>query len=179
MNLNELRDKAYQCAIAHGWHEEEHSNEHFLCLVISELMEAVQADRIGKRAGRKEFETCPSWISFDIFIKDSVEDELADACIRLLDLAGLRGIDLTDFTEEDMENAAKDYNDCTFTERIYDISTTQLKIECEYYPLTNLINGTLFSIFGLARHLNIDILWHIEQKICYNELRPYKHNKRY
>lgn len=28
MNLNELRDKAYQCAIAHGWHEEEHSNEH-------------------------------------------------------------------------------------------------------------------------------------------------------
>lgn len=179
MNLNELKDKAYQCAIAHGWHEEEHSNEHWLCLVMSELMEAVQADRVGKRAGRKEFESFPSHISFDLFIKDSVEDELADACIRLFDLAGLRDIDLIDFTEEEMESAAKDYNDCTFTESIYDISTTTLKINREYYQLNNQINGTLFSVFGLARHLNIDILWHIEQKIRYNELRPYKHNKIY
>lgn len=45
MNLNELRDKAYQCAVVHGWHEENLSDEHFLCLVISELMEAVEADR--------------------------------------------------------------------------------------------------------------------------------------
>lgn len=48
MNLNKLRDKAYQCAVAHGWHEENLSDEHFLCLVISELMEAVEADRKGK-----------------------------------------------------------------------------------------------------------------------------------
>ena len=33
MNLNKLRDKAYQCAVAHGWHEENLSDEHFLCLV--------------------------------------------------------------------------------------------------------------------------------------------------
>ena len=45
MNLNELRDKAYRNAVAHGWHEENLSDEHFLCLVISELMEAVEADR--------------------------------------------------------------------------------------------------------------------------------------
>lgn len=50
MNLNKLRDKAYQCAVAHGWHEENLSDEHFLCLVISELMEAVEADRKGKHA---------------------------------------------------------------------------------------------------------------------------------
>lgn len=30
MNLNKLRDKAYQCAVAHGWHEENLSDEHFL-----------------------------------------------------------------------------------------------------------------------------------------------------
>lgn len=47
-NLNDLRDKAYQCAVAHGWHEDNLSDEHFLCLVISELMEAVEADRKGK-----------------------------------------------------------------------------------------------------------------------------------
>lgn len=49
MNLNNLRDSAYKNAVAHGWHEENLSNEHFLCLVISELMEAVQADRKKKR----------------------------------------------------------------------------------------------------------------------------------
>ena len=56
MNLNKLRDKAYQCAVAHGWHEENLSDEHFLCLVISELMEAVEADRKGKHANRGNLE---------------------------------------------------------------------------------------------------------------------------
>ena len=52
MNLNELRDKAYRNAVTHGFHDEELSNEHCLCLVISELMEAVEADRKG-RLGKK------------------------------------------------------------------------------------------------------------------------------
>ena len=59
MNLNELRNQAYRNAVVHGWHEENLSDEHFLCLVMSELMEAVNADRKGKRALRKIFEaTC-------------------------------------------------------------------------------------------------------------------------
>ena len=45
MNLNELRDKTYKIACEHGFHDNELSNEHCLCLVISELMEAVEADR--------------------------------------------------------------------------------------------------------------------------------------
>ena len=48
MNLNELRDRAYKTACDRGFHDEELSNEHCLCLVISELMEAVEADRKGK-----------------------------------------------------------------------------------------------------------------------------------
>lgn len=55
MNLNQLRDKAYQCAVAHGWHEENLSDEHFLCLVISELMKAVEADRKGRHSDTKKF----------------------------------------------------------------------------------------------------------------------------
>lgn len=50
INLNKLRDEAYQNAVEHGWHDEDLSTEHFLCLVISELMEAVQAERKGKRS---------------------------------------------------------------------------------------------------------------------------------
>ena len=56
MNLNELRDKAYKIACEHGFHDTELSNKHFLCLIISELMEAVEADRGGKRANVDWFE---------------------------------------------------------------------------------------------------------------------------
>ena len=54
-DLNILKDRAYNNAVAHGWHEEDLSNEHFLCLVISELMEAVEADRKGQRAEKNKF----------------------------------------------------------------------------------------------------------------------------
>ncbi len=194
MNLNKLRDKAYQCAIAHGWHEEEHSNEHYFCLIISELMEAVQADRKDQRANVamfKDWEYNGLPISednrtkvfkeyYDEFIKDSVEEELADACIRIFDFAGLRNIEIADFIEEEIRDASESCNDETFTESIYAISTTSLRFEYEYdYQLKEQLNGMLLDIFGLAKHLNIDILWHIENKMRYNELRPYKHNKRY
>jgi hypothetical protein len=45
IDLNALRDRAYKTACEHGFHDQELSNEHCLCLVISELMEAVEADR--------------------------------------------------------------------------------------------------------------------------------------
>ena len=45
MNLNELRDEAYSIAKANGWHEEEHNDSHWLMLIITEIAEAVQADR--------------------------------------------------------------------------------------------------------------------------------------
>ena len=38
-NLNILRDKAYKTACEHGFHEQELSNEHCFCLVISELVD--------------------------------------------------------------------------------------------------------------------------------------------
>lgn len=47
--FNELSKRAYKCACEHGFHNEERSNEHWLCLVVSELMEAVEADRKRKR----------------------------------------------------------------------------------------------------------------------------------
>ena len=62
-------------------------------------MEAVEADRKGKHANRKQFDYYMKQrkrddnkfvYAFRHGIKDTVEDELADACIRIFDLAGLR-----------------------------------------------------------------------------------------
>ena len=176
MNLNKLRDKAYKCAVAHGWHEEKKSNRHLLCLVISELMEAVEADRKGKHANLNMYhEICRSYIpsipkkngfifAYEETIKGTVEEELADACIRLFDYAGVTGYDLDDFdyNESDTDN----YSEMTFTESMYNITNYIMEWD---------ITVVLDEIFAFCRDRNIDIFWHIEQKMKYNELRPYKH----
>ena len=187
MNLNKLRDRAYKTACEHGFHDEELSNEHCLCLVISELMEAVEADRKGKRFNKDAKDTyeliqnikfCK--VIYDNYIKGSIEEELADAVIRLLDLCGLRNIFIEDFTEDMLYEAAESCNEESFTESIYTISTIPVRCEYKYdYLLERQLDGMLLAIFGLAKHLDIDLLWHIEQKMRYNELRENKHGKMY
>ncbi|WP_196051999.1 hypothetical protein [Bacteroides clarus] len=188
MNLNELRDRAYKTACDHGFHDEELSNEHCLCLVISELMEAVEADRKGKRFNKDAKETyeliqnvkfCK--VIYKNYIKGSVEEELADAVIRLLDLSGLRNIHLELVTKDigdSIDEIAEYYKDDTFTEAIYHISTLPV-IYAGLCGYNTAINETILSIFGLAKHLDIDLIWHVEQKMCYNELRESKHGKKY
>ena len=195
IDLNALRDKAYKIACDHGFHDIELSNEHCLMLVITELSEAVEADRKLKYANRKVFEEIIKlphrdyaskesiWSShFETYIKDTIEDELSDAVIRLLDLAGLRNIsiglammDLNSDTIGDMAEACKDE---TFTESIYDISVLPERYK-GLYDFSTAVNDMLLSIFGLAKHLNIDLMWHIEQKMKYNELREKMHGKKY
>ena len=51
-DLNKLAAEAHANAVEKGFWEGKPSNEHFLCLVISELMEAVEADRGSHRNRR-------------------------------------------------------------------------------------------------------------------------------
>ena len=85
-------------------------------------------------------------------------DELADACIRLFDLCGLRKIDINDFTEE----------------MIYEATES-----CNGYSFEKQVKSMLVGIIGFANYTGIDLLWHINQKMRYNELRENKHGKRY
>lgn len=104
LDLNTLRNRAYQNACDHGFHDRELSDNHCFMLVITELSEAVEADRKGRRADKAEFESVVSSNSdhmseafvdaFERLVKDTVEDELAVTVIRMLDMAGLRGINL-------------------------------------------------------------------------------------
>lgn len=158
----------------------------------SELMEAVEADRKGKRADRESFKSSYEdeephddvnfKYCFEKYIKDCVGDELADACIRLFDLCGLRKIDINDFTEEMIYEATESCNGETFTESIYAISTIPVRYEYEYeygYSFEKQVKSMLLGIIGFANYTGIDLLWHIEQKMRYNELRPMLNGKRY
>ena len=92
LDLNTLRNRAYQNACDHGFHDRELSDNHCFMLVITELSEAVEADRKGRRADKAEFESVVSSNSdhmseafvdaFERLVKDTVEDELADTVIR-------------------------------------------------------------------------------------------------
>lgn len=179
MNLNKLRDKAYQCAVAHGWHEENLSDEHFLCLVISELMEAVEADRKGNHADTDAFNKYYNRIdfkeNFERQIKGTVEEELADACIRLLDLAGLRNVDLGEVTLDELKHS-EGFFDWTFTESmfflVYNLTNTDF---IESHSFDSYLRASMMEILSFCVKKNINIFWHIEQKMKYNELRPFMH----
>lgn len=186
INLNKWRDRAYKTACEHGFHDKELSNEHCLMLVITELSETVEADRKDKYADIglfKEWQSNPLPISeelrisrfkqdFEEFIKGTVEEELADAAIRLLDLCGLRNIELENdcLDDEVLEDYSSIFIGKTFTESIFNITKNLID--------RNIVLS-LIKIFGLAKHLGIDLLWHIEQKQRYNELRPKLNGKRY
>ena len=191
MNLNELRNRAYKTAREHGFHDKELSNEHLLCLVISELMEAIEADRKGKYFPIDEIEEYNNLQKgefripvFKNYIKDTVEDELADVVIRLLDLAGLRSIDLSALQEPlfNKFNINPEFirwkfqlKEMSFTERIFFLCSIFSSGE----GIEDIVRSAILTIFLNADILGIDLLWHIDQKMKYNELRPAMHGKKY
>ncbi len=150
-------------------------------LVITEIGELVQADRkgkvmeIGSPAAQKLMENdmedgATFEEFFEDFVKDSLEDEMADVAIRLLDLAGKCAIEIDESCV-----TAWPFEEYSFTE-----SACQL-CYCltGYAEFHSKINYAIAFIREWAKHLDIDLEWHIEQKMRYNETRPVKHGKKY
>lgn len=192
MTWNELRDNAYRTAKTHGFHTGSESVQHYLTLVVSELSEAVEADRRRKHAllDRFNFEkdtpqapdhVIEHWrFVFEQFVKDTVEDELADATIRLLDLSGLLDIDLDLKVDEyigkyydEMEISSR-WNGMSLTEHIWDVLTVLV-----YKDPQDAICEAIGYLFCLAIDLGMNLQEHIQLKMTYNEMRSYKHGKSY
>ena len=177
---NELRDRAYQCVCKHGFHDVGYSDEHWLMLIITEISEAVDADRKGKHANKEYIEEELTNLEskgyfirgFDYLIKGSVEEELADIVIRCLDLAGLKGIDINSPEHDFMEDSI------SFNESMFLLCKTIFYTQ-ESYPLMITIKSLLSMTLCIAKYYNIDLLYHIEQKMKYNELRPMLNGKNY
>ncbi len=130
MTLNEWAVRALEIAAQKGFHDTEKELEtaltgkdalvkevsslqtaRRLALVHSEVSEALEACRKGKRADLDAFKSDgETKEAFEAYVKDSFEDELADAVIRLLELAAIENIDIETHVRLKMEyNAARSY----------------------------------------------------------------------
>lgn len=120
--LNEASQKIHEANKGKGFYDKPREIGTLLMLVVSELSEALEADRKYRHADLYTFEKMINdaiiqnkkfangempvkfkenndieylkKITFEISIKDSFEDEIADAMIRLLDLCGYLNIDI-------------------------------------------------------------------------------------
>lgn len=103
--LRSLRYEIHSNNKAKGFWDTKRNFGELLMLVTSELSEALEAHRSGKKANRSKYlndvmhapafhEKAIERKAFEEHIKNSVEDEIADAVIRLLDMASGLHIDL-------------------------------------------------------------------------------------
>lgn len=112
--LNELSKNIYEGNKARGFWDKERNIGETLMLVVTELAEALEAHRAGKLSTYADkmayVESDDTAQAFKDYIKDSFEDEIADAVIRLLDMCGGFGIDI-DFhvTSKLMYNSSRPY----------------------------------------------------------------------
>nr|DAO67382.1 MAG TPA: NTP-PPase-like protein [Caudoviricetes sp.] len=188
--LARLSQDCHQRAVAKGFWDEAHSVGHYLMLVISELSEAVEADRLGKWAkltpeavkNLRVISDATFTQAFLWFVKDRVEDEIADAVIRLLDLLGWMLKDRA-LSEKEVEtdlgvSAFYIAGEMTLADALWPI-VQEACCHCGKYAHRYAILYAIKSLELLCDHLGIDLMTHIELKLKYNATRPALHGKKY
>ena len=104
MTINKKSKEIHEYAKQKGFWDIPRETGTLLMLIVSELSEAMEADRKVKYAQEEAFErglhVGGNWNAcFEEYIKDTFEDEIADAFIRLMDLCGARNINIDSFIE--------------------------------------------------------------------------------
>lgn len=93
-NLNDVAKEIHKDCIEKGFYENKRELGTRLMLVVSELSEALEADRKNNHATIGSLLDYSNPEVFEKYIKDTFEDEIADTFIRLLDLVGYLDIDI-------------------------------------------------------------------------------------
>ena len=197
--ISELVSNSYRVAHQHGFHDDYHSPAHYMMLVLSEIGEMVEADRKGLYANvpkekdgtvfsPQTFHKDNVYFAstFEENIKDTFEDEMADVVIRLCDFCGsLNVLPYTNDVMVDMsEEFAKFWGDKSVCEQCFALSSMVVDIERASYDaddseMCKRLGSTLSFIFEMAHYHGIDLLWHVDRKMEYNESRPRRHGKAY
>ena len=176
--LTKLMRQTWEIATAHGWHDNPISPEHYCGLIMTEMGEAVEADRNGRRSEDAGFKRALTFgasnkdeyfkACYKEFIRGSIEEEFADVVIRVLDMAQevhgdkMRWLGSYPYGQVYDEQKSFVENSWIFTHDVLNWGTMN-------------ISDCISFMYDWAQHLGIDLDKHIEWKMKYNELRPYKH----
>ena len=174
MNYNKLAEEAHKNAVKHGFWETKVSNEHCLMLVITEIAEMVEAHRVSRKAKTAAYNDMPNkQIGFEKFIKNTMEDEMADIVIRLADLAGALGVN---FDKMQPCRYYRAFSKFSFTENSFALCKGLSK---DAIGIEKRIQFGLDFITKWAQQLNIELAFFVAQKMRYNVMRPYRNGKQY
>ncbi len=188
IDLLTLIPKCHEAAKAKGFWDVTPNRSQQLMLAVSELSEALEADRKGKTTmegclqGMLNTTGCvPEYFAarFQANVKDTVEDELADAYIRLCDYAGGFELDI-----ETMLLVKCDPANWALPENLGAALLLITQTICE---VSQAIPGTDVSdiadamtwIECLCIQRGIDLATHIDLKLAYNATREKRHGKAY
>ena len=183
--LAKLQQRIWDVATAHGWHEQPISTAQYCGLIMTEMAEAVEADRNGRRAKTdmmadvikkqaKGIGLTQQWyetwfmVYYRMHVKGSIEEEFADVVIRVLDMAQevhgdkMKWSGYYPFGQVYMESKSFIDNAWYFIREVLNWGTMN-------------ISDCVSFMFDWSQDLGIDLWQHIEWKMKYNELRPYKH----
>lgn len=193
-DLATLIPACHEASKANGWWNPAPNQGQQLMLVVSELSEALEAHRTGKRANLDKFNR---WMAenpkvldetgiegymascFRDTIKDSVEDELADAYIRLLDFAGGFGLNAAKIIESEGTWGGRYFSlDENFGAALLEITKGVCGIDDQLVDndrASEILGCTLCEINELCQREGIDLARHIDLKLAYNKTRGQKH----
>lgn len=200
VDYNQLAIDIHQEQKEKGWYDEFRSDSLLINLVKSEMFEAFEAWRKGKYTerpvvymGTRESESEemsvfmddlliePAYrfiLSFKEFIKDTLEDELADTCIRLLDFAAYKGLNLLPSKRGLLKNHESFLDLLDFL----DINLTELKqtpfSEKTKEVFTLEIQFLIKVIEEFCEKKDIDLHKHIALKRAYNRTRSARHGNK-
>lgn len=196
MTINELIEKAHGQAKEKGFWDQERNTGELLMLIVSECGEALEAHRKGKRADMKLFDiesekgplsvTNHNGFAYEVAIKGSLEEELADIVIRIADLCGaypklLEWLDGKYLNAEAYDGPAESFNvGEQLLQVVYSVTGCGIMDRSsDAYKVAENLESAMLEVFQIADYMNIDLWRHISLKLAYNATRPRLHGQNY
>ena len=185
VKLNALKKQAHKTAVEHGFYGDGVKPVSFYFGLVMSEAGAINAERKGLHADVSGFEEDDAKgitfaENFRQHVKDSVEDEIADIVIRLLDYAGLKKYKLhlidasriqTDYIVKGEYLAADLFSLMGFLSDVPNGDNIELSL--------SMLICIFSKCFGMFTGSDKDLWWFVAKKMQYNEHRPMLNGKKY
>lgn len=197
-NLDLIGIEIHKNAVNKGFWDEELPPSHYQGMIVSELGEMINAHRAGliTKVNLDELinETDDEKFKkrFEEEVKNNYEDEGADVVIRALDALANNGesemrthlIDTLSQMDKNLRAELEEggkmetYKELSMPSRVYYIIRTAGYIDIQNGLIESLCH-IITEMRLIAEIMGFDLMEHIQVKMRYNEMRPYKHGKNY